>query len=56
MEQPISRLKDSWFRNVFNSPKKDEKKINFTAMAELFWLLFLENWRHQKDISKLTDL
>ena len=35
------------------------KKIDFTAMApqvELFSFVFWENWRHQKVISKLTDL
>ena len=44
---------------IFNSPKKQMKKFNFTTMVpqiELFSFVFWENWRHQKDISKLTDL
>ena len=44
---------------IFNSPKKWTKKIIFTAMVtqvELFSFVFWENWRHQKDISKLTDV
>ena len=44
---------------IFNSPKKRTKKFNFTTMVpqvELFSFVFWENWRHQKDISKLTDL
>ena len=44
---------------IFNSPKKQTKKIDFTTMApqvELFLFVFWENCRHQKDISKLTDL
>ena len=35
------------------------KKFDFTTMVpqvELFSFVFWENWRHQKDISKLTDL
>ena len=44
---------------IFNSPKKQTKKFNFTTMVpqvELFSFFFWENWRHKKDISKLTDL
>jgi hypothetical protein len=44
---------------ILNSPKKRRKKLNFTTMVpqvKLFLFVFLENWRHQKDISKLTDL
>ena len=44
---------------IFNSPKKQTKKFDFTTMVpqvELFSFVFWENWRHQKDISKLTDL
>ena len=44
---------------IFNSPKKRMKKFNFTTMVpqvDLFSFMFWENRRHQKDISKLTDL
>ena len=44
---------------IFIEPKNEQKKINFTTMVpqvELFSFVFWENWRHQKDISKLTDL
>ena len=44
---------------IFNSPKKRTKKFNFTTIlpqVKLFSLVFWENWRHQKDILKLTDL
>ena len=47
------------FFGIFNSPKKKMKKNDFTTMVpqvELFSFIFWENWRHQKDISKLTDL
>ena len=43
---------------ILNSPKKLTKKLNFTTtvpQVKLFLFVFLENWRHQKDISKLTD-
>ena len=43
---------------IFNSPKKT-KKFNFTTMVsqvELFLFFLWENWRHQKDVSKLNDL
>ena len=39
-------------------PKKRTKKFDSTTMVsqvELFSFVFWENWRHQKDISKLTD-
>jgi hypothetical protein len=32
------------------------KKFNFTTMIPQVDLFFGGNWRHQKDISKLTDL
>ena len=44
---------------IFNFPKKQTKQLDFTTMVpqvELFLFIFWENWRHQKDISKLTDL
>ena len=44
---------------IFNSLKKQTIRFNFTTMVpqvELFCSFFWENWRHQKDISKLTDL
>ena len=44
---------------IFNYPKKRTKNFNFTTMVlqvELFSFVFWENWRNQKDISKLTDL
>ena len=44
---------------IFNSPKKRTKKFDFTTMVpqvELFSFVFWENWRHQKEISKLIDL
>ena len=44
---------------IFKSPKKGTKKIDFTTMVpqvKLFSFFFWENWRHQKDILKLTDL
>ena len=47
-------------RNDFFKPKeKGMKKFYFTTMkpqVDFFPLLFGGNWRHQKDISKLTDL
>jgi hypothetical protein len=45
--------------DFFNSPEKWTKKFDFTTMVpqvELFSFIFWENWRHQKDISKLIDL
>ena len=45
--------------SIFDSPKKRTKKFDFTTkvpQVELFSFIFWENWRHQKDISKLTDL
>ena len=44
---------------IINSPKKQKKKFDFTAtvpQVELFSFVLMGNWRHQKDISKLTDL
>ena len=44
---------------IFHSPKKRTKKFDFTTMVpqvELFSFVFWENWWHQRDISKLTDL
>ena len=44
---------------TFNSLKKQRKKFDFTTMVpqvELFSLVFWENRRYKKDISKLTDL
>ena len=43
---------------VFNSSKKRMKKFDLTTMiplVDLFSFVFWENWRHRKDISKLTD-
>ena len=43
---------------IFKSPKKHMIKFDFTTMVpqvELFLFIFWENWRHQKDISKLTS-
>ena len=44
----------------FQFSQKTNKKFNFTTtmvpQVELFSFYFWENWRHQKDISKLTDL
>ena len=42
---------------IFNCPKKQTKKFNFTIMVpkvKLFLFVFWENWRHQKDISILN--
>ena len=33
---------------IFNSPKNEQNKT--------FLFVFWENWRHQRDLSKLTDL
>ena len=44
---------------VFNSPKKQTNKFDFTTVVpqiELFLFVLWENWSNQKDISKLTDL
>ena len=44
---------------IFNSTKKRTKKTYLSTMVpqvELFSFVFSKNWRHQKDISKLTDL
>ena len=44
---------------ILNSPKKRTKKFDLTTMipqVELFSFVFWKNWRHQKYISKLTDL
>ena len=44
---------------IFNSSEKWTKKFDFTTpvpQVKLCLFFFGENWRHQKDISKLTDL
>ena len=45
---------------ILNSSKKTNVKIrpNYTVIprVKLFSFIFLKNWRHQNDISKLTDL
>ena len=44
---------------IFNSSNKQTKKFDLTTMAlqvELFLFIFQNNWKHQKDISKFTDL
>ena len=44
---------------IFNFSKKRPKKINLSTMlpqVEFFSFVFWKNWRHQKDISRLTDL
>ena len=44
---------------IFNSPKNEQKKFEFTTMVpqvELFSFVFWENWRPKNDISKLIDL
>ena len=56
---PKGQLISKCLFGIFNSPNKQTKKIDFTAkvpQVELFLFGFGENWRHQKDISKLTDL
>ena len=43
----------------FNSPKKRTKKFCPSRLGQKFEFsssFFWENWRHQNDISKLTDL
>ena len=40
-------------------PKNEQRKIDFITMVpqvELFLFVFWDNWRHQKGISKITDL
>ena len=44
---------------IFNSSKKWTNILNLTtivAQVELFSFFFFKNWRHKKDIWKLTDL
>ena len=44
---------------IFNSPKERTIKFDFTTMipqVELFSFVFWKKGKHQKDISKLTDL
>ena len=42
---------------IFNSPKNKRKiRLYFNLKSNCFRLFFWENWRHQKDISKLTHL
>ena len=44
---------------IFNSHKKQTKKFDFITMVpkvKFISFIFWENLRHQKDISKLTDL
>ena len=45
---------------IFKSPKKGTKKFDVTckygASSQIVSFVFWENWRHQKNISKLTDL
>ena len=44
---------------ILNSSKKQTKKFDLTIMipqVDLFLFVFGRIWRHQKDISKLTDL
>ena len=57
--QPKGQLISKHIFCIFNSPKKRTKKFNSTTMepqVELFLFVFCENCRHQKDISKLTDI
>ena len=47
--------------SIFNSPKKWKKKKAtllpwYLGSSLIISLFFWENWRYQKDISKLTDL
>ena len=56
---PKGQLISKCIFGIFISPKKRTKKFDFTTMVpqvELFSFVFRENWKHQKDISKLTDL
>ena len=53
------QLISKYLFGIFYSPKKRTKKFDFTTMVpqvELISFVFWENWGHQKDISKLTDL
>ena len=38
------------------SSKKQTKEFYFTTMVDVLVRFFGGNWRHQKDISKLSDL
>ena len=54
-----SQLISKCLFGIFNSPKNQQKKFDFTIMVpqvELFSFVLWENVRKQKDISKLTDL
>ena len=42
--------------DIFNSSKKRTKKLLWYLKSNCFRLFFQKNWRHHKDISKLTDL
>ena len=44
-----SQFQKDLFVDILNSPKKRSKKF---YLRSFFW----ENWRHQKVLSKLTDL
>ena len=43
---------------ILNSPRNKRKNSTLLSSGRLVFVRFLEvhNWRHQKDISKLTDL
>ena len=48
-----------WFFRAVVSSKKRMKEFYFTAMkpqVDLYLFVFGRNWRHQKNITKLTDL
>ena len=50
------RTNSKWFFQVDVSSKKRTNKFHFTTFRLVFRSFFGRKWRHQKDISKLTDL
>ena len=53
------QTKSKWFFQANVSSKKQTNEFYFSTMkpqVDLFLFIFGGNWRHQKDISKLTDL
>ena len=52
--QLISKYVSYWFLQFFK--KTEWKKLDFITKVKLFPFVFFENWRDQKDLSKLTDL
>ena len=56
VEFPKGQLISKANCQAVNSSKKQTNELFFIYYAPCFCLFLGRNWRHQKDISKLTDL